>query len=251
MRRVLAIAAAMAVSAAASAGAAVPRDFYGVVWNGEVTAAPAAVQDSQWKVMESTGVRTVRVLFNWADAQPAADQAPSFAATDPIVARAAANGIDLLPIVIYAPEWARADPSNGSSPPARTDDYVAYLRALVARYGPSGSFWAEHPELPRRPQRTWQIWNEPQLRYQWSSPDWEKGSGELLRASHAALKQADGGAPVVLAGATNAAWDALDSLYSKGDIKGEFDVAAMHPYTGSAAHVLKAVKLFRAVLKRH
>lgn len=251
MRRVLAIAAVAAASAVASADAAVPHDFYGVVWNGDVSAAPAAVQDSQWKSMHSTGVRTARVLFNWADAQPAADQPPSFAATDPIVARAAANGIDLLPIVIYAPDWARADPSNGSSPPARTDDYVAYLRALVARYGPSGSFWGEHPELPKRPQRTWQIWNEPQLRYQWSSPDWEKGYGELLRASHDALKQADGGATVVLAGATNAAWDALDSLYSKGDIKGEFDVAAMHPYTGSAAHVLKAVNLFRAVLKRH
>ncbi|MFL5894336.1 MAG: glycosyl hydrolase, partial [Thermoleophilaceae bacterium] len=147
--------------------------------------------------------------------------------------------------------WARQDPDNGSSPPARPDDYVAYLRALVGRYGPSGSFWSEHPDLPKRPLRTWQIWNEPQLRYQWASADWQTGYGDLLRAAHAALKEADPGCTVVLAGATNFAWDVLESLYDKGAIKGQFDVAALHPYTGSVGRVLKAVNLFKAVLKRH
>jgi hypothetical protein len=128
---------------------------------------------------------------------------------------------------------------------------VAYLRALVARYGPSGSFWTDHPDVPRRPQRTWQVWNEPQLPYQWSAADWQQGYGELLKGSYAALKQADPGSRVVLAGATNFAWDALDSLYAKGDVKGSFDVAALHPYTGSAGRVLQVVRLFRAVMKKH
>ncbi len=152
---------------------------------------------------------------------------------------------------MYAPAWAREDPDNDASPPRSSADYVAFLNALVARYGPSGTFWVEHPGVPKHPLRTWQIWNEPQLRYQWADKDWETGYGALLRAAHDALRADDPGAKVVLAGATNFAWDALASLYAKGGIKGEFDIAALHPYTGSAGRVAEAVKLFRAVLRKH
>ena len=36
----------------------------------------------------------------------------------------------------------------------------AIFRALVGRYGPAGSLWAERPELPRIPIRAWQVFNE-------------------------------------------------------------------------------------------
>jgi hypothetical protein len=247
----LVLSAVAALAGAALASAKAPPRFFGVVYDGDVASAAPSVQDAQWRLMAANGVRTARTVFRWDDAQPAADQPPSFAVTDAVVARAAANDVELLPIVMYAPEWAREDAAQGASPPARTDDYVAFLRALVARYGPVGSFWSEHPELPKRPLRTWQVWNEPQLRYQWASPAWEQGYGRLLRAARAALKAADPGCKVVLAGATNFAWDVLDSLYAKGEIKGQFDVAALHPYTGSAGRVLKAAQLFRAVLRKH
>jgi hypothetical protein len=180
-----------------------------------------------------------------------ADQQPGFGVTDSVVARAAARQIELLPIVMYAPPWARTDPDVTASPPRQPGDYGAYLRALIARYGPQGSFWAEHPELPARPLRTWQVWNEPQLRFQWSDADWEEGYGELLRVAHAAVKQADPGAKVALAAMTNAAWDALEQLYAKGSIKGRFDIATVHPYTGSPARVLDVVRFVRNVLKAH
>jgi len=234
----------------ASAEARVPYGFYGVVYDRGVAEAPAAAQDSQWGTMAASGVESVRTVFSWARAQPEAGQAPSFAETDAVVGRAAARRIALLPIVIYAPVWARAEQGNTASPPREPGDYVAYLRALIGRYGPQGSFWAERPELPKRPLRTWQVWNEPQLRFQWSDPDWERGYGALLRAAYPAVKQADPGAKVVLAAMTNAAWDALDSLYRDGDIKGRFDVATLHPYTGSAARVLEVVRRVRAVLAR-
>src|SRR5437763_9756337 len=252
MRAVLTAAVACVIAlTAAPAHAKAPRDFFGVQYGGAVAGASPSTQDAEWKRMAATGIRTTRTVFSWADAQPAQDQPPSFATTDPAVARAAADGIDVLPVVMYAPAWAREDPQNGASPPAQPDGYVGYLRALVARYGPLGSFWLEHPELPKRPLRTWQIWNEPQLRYQWADPDWQPGYGKLLHAAHDALKQADPGCTVVLAGATDFAWDALPALYDKGDIKGEFDVAALNPYTGSAGRVLEAVHLFRAVLRKH
>jgi hypothetical protein len=153
--------------------------------------------------------------------------------------------------VIYAPMWARSDPSLFNSPPADPARYAAFLTQLVQRYGTNGSFWAEHPELRKRPLRYWQVWNEPQLRYQWADKNWETSYGKLLNAAYPALKKADPGSKVVLAGETNFAWDALESLYDKGNIKGKFDIAALHPYTGSAGRVVKAAQLYRAVLKKH
>jgi hypothetical protein len=245
-RTLLTVAAFLCLAAPAQA-----KNFYGVVWDRDVAEAADSVQDKQFALMRATGVQTARTVFSWNAAQPANDQPPSFARTDQLMARAARNGIELLPIVMYAPPWARQHPDRDASPPARPDDYVAYLRALVGRYGPSGSFWSEHPDVPKRPQRIWQVWNEPQLPYQWAAAGWQQGYGELLAPSYAALKQADPGSRVVLAGATNFAWDALESMYAKGDVKGHFDVAALHPYTGSAGRVLQVAKLFRGVLKKH
>jgi hypothetical protein len=251
MRIVLLAAVVAAVCASVATAEAAPGRFFGVVYDREVSVAAPAVQDAQFVLMRKSRVRTVRSVFSWAAAQPSAGQAPDFSSTDALVARAARNNIEILPIVMYAPAWARIDPGNDASSPRNVTDYVAFLNALVARYGPNGSFWPEHADVPKRPLRTWQVWNEPQLRYQWAESDWVRGYGALLRASHDALKKDDPGCKVVLAGATNFAWDALNSLYAKGGIKGEFDVAALHPYTGSAGRVVTAARLFRAVLKRH
>jgi hypothetical protein len=248
---VTSLAAAASLTAAPPPAQAAPARFFGVVYDRDVAGAAAATQDAQFRKMHATGVQTVRRVFSWADAQPAQDQPPSFAETDALVARAARNDIEILPIVMNAPAWARTDPGTFASPPANPSDYTAYLLQLVQRYGPNGSFWTDHPDVPKRPLRTWQVWNEPQLRYQWASKDWETGYGQLLHAAHDALKQADPGCTVVLAGATNFAWDALEALYAKGNIKGQFDVAALHPYTGSAGRVVKAAQLFKAVLKKH
>ena len=244
------VAAVCACAIAPTAEAASAR-FFGVVYDRDVAVASPQVQDQQFALMRGSGVRAARSVFSWADAQPTQGQAPDFTSLDAVVTRAARNDIELLPIVMYAPAWARLDPSNAASSPKDDADYASFLTALVQRYGPSGSFWTDHPELPKHPLRVWQIWNEPQLRYQWAESDWQQGYGRLLHAAHDALKKADPGCKIVLAGATNYAWNALDSLYEKGTIKGEFDIAALHPYTGSAGRVLQAVGLFRAVLKKH
>ena len=60
------------------------------------------------------------------------------------MAFAARHRIRLLPVVRTSPLWAAADPTKLGSRPARDSDYTAYLRALVERYGPRGSFWTEH-----------------------------------------------------------------------------------------------------------
>ena len=96
----------------------------------------------------------------------------------------------------------------GSAYPRRSAPYAAYLTALVGRYGPKGSFWRENPRIPKMPIRTWQIWNEPNLAYYWRQP-FAATYVSLLKVAHAAIKQADPGAKVVLGALTNLAWKSL------------------------------------------
>jgi hypothetical protein len=250
----LAVPAALACLVPASAAQArrsVPQGFFGTVLDGGVLRAPANVQDAQWARMAASGVESVRAVFSWAALQRSEGSPPDFSATDRVVAGASAHGISVLPVVIYAPAWARPAGSQFNAPPSDPDRYAAFLTAVIGRYGPNGSFWSEHPEVPKRPLRDLQVWNEPQLRFQWNAPNYAKGYGALLQAAHAAVKRADPGARVVLAGATNLSWDVLEQLYRHGNIGGNFEVAAIHPYTSSAGRVLRAVQLFRQVMRRH
>jgi hypothetical protein len=244
-------AAVLAAVASPAAARSVPKGFYGAVYDGAVTNAAPAVQDAQFARMAQAGVESARAVFSWSDAQPTEGGPIDFTKTDQLVALAAQHGLSLLPVVIYTPEWARLDLSTAASPPEHDSDYTAYLAALVQRYGSAGTFWQEHPELPRAPITYWQIWNEPHLRLYWNAPHWQKGYGALLRASHAALRAADPRAHTVLAGLTGASWTALSSLYKLGKAKGAFDVAALQTYTGTADHLLHAVHLFRGVLASH
>jgi hypothetical protein len=141
--------AALLGTAAPVAARDVPRDFYGTVLDGDVLGAPTAVLAQQWPRMASSGAETVRVVFSWSLAQPVARGPIDFSATDALVAGAAGHGLDVLPVVMYTPGWARADPTAVASPPVRNADYTAYLTALVGRYGPDGSFWSGLPGIAR------------------------------------------------------------------------------------------------------
>ena len=202
--------------------------------------------------MAQSGVESARVIFDWRTAQPAKDQPPSFAATDRVVASAAAHGVQLLPVVMLAPPWARVLPDKEGSAPSDIPAYTAYLRALVARYGPAGSFWAQRPDLPRVPVRAWQVLNEPDVAYQWQPRDnWQARYGEVLRAAATALRQADPGAKVVMAALTNDSWVALDQLYSSGGIKGSFDAVGLNVYTRIPGHLTEILRRGRKVMDRN
>ncbi|MEA2479779.1 MAG: polysaccharide biosynthesis protein PslG [Thermoleophilaceae bacterium] len=247
---IVALLVALASAAAEPAAAATPGPFFGMNLDGDLAVAAPAAVENQIGAMPLAGAGSLRATFSWADAQPGRGDAPSFAASDPIVAAAARGGLTLAPVVTLAPAWARREPDVKASAPRHSGDYARFLTALVGRYGPSGTFWTEHPELPRAPVRDWQVWNEPHLRYQWRSPHWERDYGALLRASRRALRAADPGGRIVLAGLANKSWRYLARLYRHGRIRGAFDVAAVHPYTATAPGVLTIVQRFRRVMKR-
>jgi hypothetical protein len=249
---VLAVLVALPV-APAVAKRTVPRGFYAVMWDRDVTKAPGAEQDAQWALMARSGVESVRTVFSWAQAQPE-PLVTDFTYTDRVVGLAAAHNIDLLPVVRTTPAWAALNPFAHGSPPRDPADYSAYLRLLIERYGPDGSFWAEHPELPRRPVRHWQIWNEPHLNIWWNvdgrrKSAWVPEYAGLLKAAKATVDAADPGAKVVLAALADYAWDHLERLNRHG-VGRHYDVAAINLFTARPQFVMRGVRFFRREMRR-
>lgn len=81
--------------------------------------------------------------------------------------------------------------------------------------------------------RTYEVWNEPNHVRFWPSGPNASEYTALLAAAHAAIKQADGGATVLLGGLSKSDYDFLAEVYAAGG-RPYFDAVALHPYTGSA-----------------
>jgi polysaccharide biosynthesis protein PslG len=246
---------ALVTPGSAMAGRSVPHGFFAMNWDQEVAfRSTYSTRIAQWAKIASAGVESVRVPFFWGNAQRVNDGSTDYSWTDEMVKLAADHGLELVPDVTQAPEWARKYPSKPYSPPSEDGAYTRYLVDLVDRYGPHGTFWTTNPTVPKLPINALQIWNEPAEYYQWSVPrnkDWAPPYGKLLRKSYRAIKQADPSVRVVLAGLANASPQYLEHLYEKGNIHGYFDVAAQHPYTAHKHGVLTLAKQFRAVMKKH
>jgi polysaccharide biosynthesis protein PslG len=249
----------LALPAASHAGRKAPRHFFGVVYAPPGSPPPFPSSFRDFELMDRAGVQAIRADFAWFAMEPNQGDI-RFQMTDATVALAAANGMDVLPIVNSTPRWASPQQSGNYSiwPPRDYELYANFLRALIARYGPAGSFWAERPDLPRRPIRNWQIWNEPAADYFWAAPGYKRDYPRLLRTAYRAIKQADPGAKVVLSGLasfiersgrTTTSWGDLAAFYRNG-LRGNYDVLALHPFSKTLAGTIKTIRKNRAVLRR-
>ncbi len=228
-----------------------PRGFVGMNVDGPLVGGKTNLAPA-FDRMVASGVESLRLTFSWAQAQPAQDGPIDFTQTDALVGLAAQRGLTVLPVVLYAPSWdASPHPAGTLANPATDAPYAAYLSALVGRYGPRGSYWSQHPRIPRLPIRMWQIWNEPNFTYDWPTRPFAPSYVALLHAAHAAIKQADPGAKVVLAGFPNDAWTSLRQIYVVKGARQDFDVVAVHPYTRQPGNVIKFLGLVRGVMKSH
>ena len=194
-------------------------------------------------VMAKAGVSSIRMSFYWNRLEPKKGSL-QLDETDAIVAAAARSNLDVLPVVTGTPVWAKANPYDAAAPPKDPQDYAGFLQALIKRYGPDGSLWKEQPDLPKRPIGAWQIWNEPSHDYYWSQQPWAPSYVKLLAVANKAIKQSDPKALTVLAGFPDRSWDSLAAIEDAG-ATGNFDVAALHPYTAKVKNVLKIVELGR------
>lgn len=221
--------------------------------------------NKQLDTMVAGGVENLRVVFDWSYAQPYASWSSvppgdtgrftnvggvptDFSRTDQIVALAASRRLTVLPAVLYTPSWDATQQGSALPLPAHDQAYSAFLGALVARYGPHGSFWSDHsPEVAIR---SWQIWNEPDLAYFWAKQPFAHSYVALLRAAHDAIKRADPGANVVLAGLANRSWSALSTIYRVRGARKLFDVVAVHPFTRVPQGVITILTYVRQVMNR-
>jgi hypothetical protein len=248
------------------ARAVVPVSFVGMNV-GDAIFSPGVNPGQQFNTIVATGIGSVRVAFDWASAQPYAtsSQVPpdqesqfhggpvptNFTATDAAVALAARRGLSVLPVILNAPTWDAAPTAEMVAAPMQFGPYVAYVEALVHRYGPHGSFWSADPGVPYRPIRQWQVWNEPDLIVYWSFTPWVSTYVSLLRQTSAAIKEIDPGAQVVLAGMPDYVWVYLDQIYNVPGARQAFDEVAVHPYTQDARGVITILQRVRAVMNRH
>jgi hypothetical protein len=258
------------LSAFAASALALPARFWGVV----PQASPTIEQAER---LHRGGVDSMRVPLDWGSLQTTRNGPIDFSSVDGFVERAARSGIELLPFVTGAPQWAvpaaRVPNGGGSKAPAHLPATGAaatawshLLEELVERYGQYGSFWAEHPAVPERPIRAWQIWNEENFRYfvAHTSP---AEYGKLVKLSYIAIKNVDPGAQVILGGLfarpkgsrlpgtkkhKGPDWFASDFLAAmyKGTpgVKASFNGIALHPYTSRYQELPEEIEEFRKVL---
>lgn len=267
MRALVAVLATAAVALVAAPEApAVPAKFWGVV--------PQATPSfEQLQRLKRGGVDSIRIPIFWGSVQPFPGGVFEWSSVDSIVASAATLGIEVLPFLYGAPTWAvPVDPAVHSPKylPVRTavqrGGWQRFLREVIFRYGPRGSFWTENPGVPRRPIRSWQLWNEPNFKYFVARPN-PAEYGKLVKLSYAAVKVADAGAQIVLGGMfarpiealikrgppqAYFATDFLDQMYRRTPgVKGKFHGVALHPYTGTYQRLPGYIEDLRQVLVEH
>jgi hypothetical protein len=246
----LVLALAMLLSAPADAARReVPRGWLGVAVDGPMDD-PRFATDAEWDELAGSGPEAIRTAVYWRALQPSGPETIDFAVADAVVLAAARRGLRTLPVVHGTPAWAAANPGDPGSPPRDPAEFARLLTQLVGRYGPSGSLWREHPEVPRLPIRAWQVWNEPNITRYWNVAPWAPPYVRLLKAADAALKAADPRSRTILAGLPNQSWRALEAIYDAG-ARRAFDSVALHPYTGKPENVVRIVRIARRVMRRH
>jgi len=250
----LILALALGVLAPASARADLPPGFIGI--------APQHVtNDADLRLMREAGVRSVRLPLFWGEIQQRSPRLarPSWDSFDREVEMAARFGIQAFPVIVDSPEWATPDPK---ALPVRTAwqrwAWANFLRSAARRYGPGGAFWRQRPDLPARPIRRWEIWNEQNLVTFARDPD-PKRYAIALRIAGRVLHRQDRGAEVIAGGLFGrplqippnvGSGEFLAGLYRAGNVKRFFDGVALHPYVAGYRAMGSQLRNLRRIMRR-
>ncbi len=234
-----------AVAMAVASVQAEPGVELGVVAGrqGETTLSEAEVQR-----MRLGGADSLRVALEWELVQPERGAPFDFADFDRVMTWASEGRLPrlgVLPILFASPSWVEGIESSNQPPTASADlkAWQRFVRAAVARYGPDGSFWAEHEaelaagEMRLNPISDWQVWNEPNLSPFWTEDDPDpREYAELLSLTDEAIKAEDREARTVLAGMLQRSdaplpmTEFLGEMYRVKGISESFDVLAPQPF---------------------
>lgn len=177
---------------------------------------------------------------------------PAIPTYDALIRAAAEHRVELLPVLMRSRPKAASPGERVAAPPegrAQHAEWRRRVRLLARRYGPRGSFWREHPGLPYRPIRSWEVWNEPNLPQFWDErPPDPREYGRLLRETRGVLRSVDPGARIVSGG--------IASRHSGGPYLGaaldaagrcSVDAISVHPYAPTVKRALRHLVGARSV----
>jgi hypothetical protein len=239
----------------ATASAYLPAGFVGISPQNQV-------KGSEFRLMRSAGVQSVRMPFNWSgiETENPLFAEPEWSGIDHEVELAAEAGLRVMPFVYGSPEWVAP---NWRTLPVGSSwqrwAWTSFLRSAVQRYGPHGSFWEEHEHLPFLPIRRWEIWNEENI-VTFASPVDPSRFATLVRIAGRVLHGADPGAKVILGGLFGrplqippnaASGEFLSALYRVRGLKPFFDGVALHPYVADASAMGAQLANLRRIMRVH
>lgn len=181
--------------------------------------------DADMQQVTSAGFTTVLQQFPWKLLNPSPGQY-DWSQSDAIMAASARHGLNVIARVDEQPSWVAVNfPGVVATPPPNVQDYASFLSAMATRY--KGQVLA------------YQIWNEPNLWYEWGGHGKMSATGytALLKAAYTAIKAADPQAVVIGGNMTPTGTndgdvairdtDFLQQMYQAG-AKPYFDVLGAH-----------------------
>jgi hypothetical protein len=197
-----------------------PRDGYGFSVGAPMTYMSNMDADRELDAVAKTNATWMRVLIDWHLVEPMPG-AFDWGYVDHWINGARQRGLNVLGLIAYTPDWARAPGSYFSAPPVDPNTFAAFAEKVVQRY--------------RDRIKDWEIWNEPNVPLFFGHvPDRAARYTELLKTTYPAIKASQPDSTVIAAGLSRA-WAPDDppafvtAMYRLG-AKGSFDAMAMHPY---------------------
>jgi hypothetical protein len=181
----------LGLGATSAAAVVPPSGFFGVGGWSYPT-------DQQAASLGSAGLRLVRGALGWGDVQTSANPSSrNWGYLDNLATNAANDDfnliIDLNGCAVWACGTVLAPPTG-----AELTAYEGFVRAAVARYEPSSSFWAGKPRIPTI---TWQVWNEVNAGYFWPNPT-PAAYAAFLGTISGAIRSVDPTASVIMSALT-------------------------------------------------
>jgi hypothetical protein len=263
--------------AAAGSGAANPRSFHHAYGpKAHKGSTPAAffgidpqdtLSNTDYAKMASNGVRVLRTGLYWQRVQPTDGLSYDWSSFDPFVELSAEHGITVLPYLYGTPSWVATGFDHETCTTcskyaprssAALSAWKTFATAAAQRYGPTGEFWSEHPDLPKKPIRDWQIWNEQNSKNFYLPKPSPKDYAKALSNASQGLRSVDSKAEVILGGMFglpgNGASKAIPAshfvrdLLKVGGAKKRFDGVALHPYSKTMKSIEEQVTVMRKQL---
>jgi hypothetical protein len=240
----------------ATAAKPAPADFVGIIPPG-IASMSRRQLGRNLDVVKRLHAGLLRQTFDWADIERSPNRF-HWARYDALMAAAAKRGLEVMPVLFNPPGFRSSGPPRpsrrGTFPP-RPGALGAFAVVVAHRYGPDGSFWRAHPQLPTVPIRAWQVWNEPSLPVYWPTGPDPKAYTRLLADTSRAIHGVDPQATVLSAGIPQSRIGMpferfVDGMYRAG-AEGTFDALAIHPYARDTAGVVAAIVQARRIMDSH